>query len=168
MDKTRPSREQNLVDWARSSLNDSRKLNRIMDSRLEGQYSAKGALKAAQLAYQCLRHNPKSRPLMSTVVETLEPLVDLKDDIPVAHFVYTVAPEDPVKKQVVGEEAAVKEGGQTPERQRQQRRRSAGQRPHPGRLPKSPNEKTVFSFTDSELYKDGAPVDGARHRGRGA
>lgn len=89
VDKGRPPREQNLVEWARPVLNDSRKLGRIMDPRLEGQYSEVGARKAAALAYQCLSHRPRSRPLMSTVVSVLEPLKDF-DDVPIGPFVYTV------------------------------------------------------------------------------
>ncbi|KAK8571414.1 hypothetical protein V6N13_047104 [Hibiscus sabdariffa] len=74
VDKTRPSKEQNLVDWARPKLNDKRKLLQIIDPRLENQYSARSAQKACSLAYYCLSQNPKARPLMSDVVETLEPL----------------------------------------------------------------------------------------------
>ncbi|KAI3742806.1 hypothetical protein L1987_60502 [Smallanthus sonchifolius] len=74
VDKTRPSKEQSLVDWARPKLNDKRKLLQIIDPRLEGEYSVRGAQKACSLAYYCLSQNPKARPLMSDVVETLEPL----------------------------------------------------------------------------------------------
>lgn len=74
MDKTRPSKEQSLVDWARPKLNDKRKLLQIIDPRLEDHYPAKAAQKACSLAYYCLSQNPKARPLMSDVVETLEPL----------------------------------------------------------------------------------------------
>ncbi|KAE8734029.1 Serine/threonine-protein kinase [Hibiscus syriacus] len=74
VDKTRPSKEQNLVVWARPKLNDKRKLLQIIDPRLENQYSARAAQKACSLAYYCLSLNPKARPLMSDVVETLEPL----------------------------------------------------------------------------------------------
>ncbi|KAB2620652.1 serine/threonine-protein kinase [Pyrus ussuriensis x Pyrus communis] len=87
VDKNRPQREQNLVEWARPMLNEPRKLSRIMDPRLEGQYSELGARKAAALAFQCLSHRPKQRPKISEVVKTLEPLKDF-DDIPFA-FVYT-------------------------------------------------------------------------------
>jgi len=80
VDKSRPCREQNLVDWARPILMDVRKIARIMDPALGGQYSTKGALKAAAVAYQCLSQNAKSRPQMSAVVEALEPLQDLKDE----------------------------------------------------------------------------------------
>lgn len=95
VDKKRSSREQNLVDWARPMLNDPRKLCRIMDPRLEGQYSETGARKAATLAYQCLSHRPKNRPCMSAVVSILN---DLKDynDIPMGTFTYTV-PNTPDK-----------------------------------------------------------------------
>ncbi|XP_031407508.1 probable serine/threonine-protein kinase PBL17 isoform X2 [Punica granatum] len=72
MDKSRPSREHNLVEWARPLLNNNKKLLRILDPRIEGQYSVKTAMKVANLAYQCLSQNPKGRPLMSQVVEILE------------------------------------------------------------------------------------------------
>lgn len=72
LDKSRPSREHNLVEWARPLLNHNKKLLKILDPKLEGQYSHKTASKAAFLAYQCLSQNPKGRPLMSQVVEILE------------------------------------------------------------------------------------------------
>nr|GEV18098.1 serine/threonine-protein kinase At5g01020 [Tanacetum cinerariifolium] len=72
MDKSRPSREHNLVEWARPLLVHNKKLVRILDPRMEGQYSSKTAIKVANLAYQCLSQNPKGRPVMSQVVETLE------------------------------------------------------------------------------------------------
>ncbi|XAR63780.1 Non-specific serine/threonine protein kinase [Bertholletia excelsa] len=74
MDKSRPSREHNLVEWARPLLNHNKKLLRILDPRMEGQYSTKTAQKVASLAYQCLSQNPKGRPVMSQVVEILETL----------------------------------------------------------------------------------------------
>ncbi|XVE70716.1 hypothetical protein DITRI_Ditri10aG0093000 [Diplodiscus trichospermus] len=92
LDKSRSPREQNLAEWARPILNDHRKLGRIMDPRLEGQYSETGARKAAALAYQCLSHRPKQRPKMSDVVKTLESLQDY-EDIPIGPFVYTVPTE---------------------------------------------------------------------------
>lgn len=75
MDKSRPSREHNLVEWARPLLNHNKKLLRILDPRIEGQYSIKILMKVANLAYQCLSQNPKGRPVMSQVIEILEPLV---------------------------------------------------------------------------------------------
>ncbi|CAK9162887.1 unnamed protein product [Ilex paraguariensis] len=79
MDKSRPNREHNLVEWARPYLVERRRFYRLIDPRLEGRFSIKGAQKAAQLAAQCLSCDPKARPLMSKVVDTLKPLPDLKD-----------------------------------------------------------------------------------------
>ncbi|CAL4989887.1 unnamed protein product [Urochloa decumbens] len=70
IDKSGPSREQSLVDWALPKLNDKRRLLQIMDPKLQGQYSVRAAHKACILAFYCLSHNPKSRPIMSDVVET--------------------------------------------------------------------------------------------------
>ncbi|KDP27741.1 hypothetical protein JCGZ_19770 [Jatropha curcas] len=79
LDKGRPSREHNLVEWARPLLNHNKKVLRILDPRMEGQYSVRTAMKVANLAYQCLSQNPKGRPLMSQVVELLEG-VQTKDE----------------------------------------------------------------------------------------
>lgn len=72
LDKSRPSREHNLVEWARPLLNHNKKLLKILDPKIDGQYSSKTAIKVAHLAYLCLSQNPKGRPLMSQVVEILE------------------------------------------------------------------------------------------------
>ncbi|KAL0877092.1 hypothetical protein Bca101_026797 [Brassica carinata] len=74
MDKSRPCREHNLVEWARPLLNHNKKLLRIIDPRMDGQYTTKALMKVADLAYQCLSQNPKGRPLMSHAVEVLETL----------------------------------------------------------------------------------------------
>lgn len=66
--------EETLVDWAMPFLSDSRRVLRIMDTRLGGQYSKKGAQAAAALALQCLNSDPKIRPPMVDVVATLEGL----------------------------------------------------------------------------------------------
>uniref|UniRef100_A0A5B7A5J6 non-specific serine/threonine protein kinase n=1 Tax=Davidia involucrata TaxID=16924 RepID=A0A5B7A5J6_DAVIN len=74
VDKTKVGLEQNLVDWAKPYLGDKRKLFRIMDTKLEGQYPQKGAYTAASLALQCLSTEPKVRPRMAEVLATLEQL----------------------------------------------------------------------------------------------
>ncbi|XP_020265967.1 probable serine/threonine-protein kinase PBL17 isoform X1 [Asparagus officinalis] len=79
MDKSRPSREHNLVEWARPLLIHNKKLLKITDPRMEGQYTVKTLQKVANIAYQCLSQNPKGRPAMSQVVETLESLQDLPE-----------------------------------------------------------------------------------------
>ncbi|KAL5210764.1 hypothetical protein ABZP36_006387 [Zizania latifolia] len=94
VDKNRPPREQNLVEWARPYLTDARRLDRVMDRNLAGQYPARAAQKAAALAQRCVSLNPKSRPHMSAVVEALEPLLALDDDGLVGTFVYVAPPDD--------------------------------------------------------------------------
>lgn len=79
VDKMRAKPEQNLVDWAGPYLTSSRRLRCIMDPRLAGQYSIKGAKEMASLALQCISLNPKDRPKMPSVVEALEGLQNLKD-----------------------------------------------------------------------------------------
>ncbi|KAL8529015.1 hypothetical protein ACS0TY_006472 [Phlomoides rotata] len=74
LDKSRPAREQNLTDWALPFLKDKKKLQSIVDPRLDGEYPIKGVQKAAMLAYHCLNRNPKARPLMRDIVDSLEPL----------------------------------------------------------------------------------------------
>ncbi|XP_047329949.1 serine/threonine-protein kinase PBL34-like [Impatiens glandulifera] len=79
MDKSRPNGEHNLVEWARPYLGERRRFYRLIDPRLEGRFSIKGAQKAAQLASQCLNRDSKARPLMSEVVEALKPLPNMRD-----------------------------------------------------------------------------------------
>ncbi|XP_062161059.1 probable serine/threonine-protein kinase PBL3 [Alnus glutinosa] len=74
VDKTKVGIEQNLVDWAKPYLGDKRKLFRIMDTKLEGQYPQKGAYTAATLASQCLCAEAKVRPRMADVLLRLEEL----------------------------------------------------------------------------------------------
>ncbi|RWW84902.1 hypothetical protein BHE74_00006470 [Ensete ventricosum] len=79
VDKNRPTGEHNLVEWARPYLTSKRKIFRILDSRLGGQYSLAGAQKAAVLALQCLSSEARYRPTMDQVVAALEQLQDAKD-----------------------------------------------------------------------------------------
>ncbi|KAJ3683002.1 hypothetical protein LUZ60_013229 [Juncus effusus] len=79
LDEERGSRDETLVDWAKPYLNEKRKIFRIMDTRLEGQYSKKEAQMIASLAMQCLHSDPKNRPNMSDVLPELESLKQSKD-----------------------------------------------------------------------------------------
>ncbi|KAK7853461.1 putative serine/threonine-protein kinase pix13 [Quercus suber] len=72
VDANRRSGQQNLVEWLKPSLSNKRKLKSIMDIRMEGQYSTEAALLAVQLTLKCLESEPKNRPAMKEVVETLE------------------------------------------------------------------------------------------------
>ncbi|KNA18122.1 hypothetical protein SOVF_073700 [Spinacia oleracea] len=75
LDKSRPAREQNLTEWAIPLLKEKKKQLNIVDPRLGGEYPTKGAQKAAMLAYHCLNRNPKARPLMRDIVDSIEPLL---------------------------------------------------------------------------------------------
>lgn len=90
MDKNRPNGEHNLVEWARPHLGERRKFYKLIDPRLEGHFSIKGAQKAAQLAAHCLSRDPKARPLMSEVVEALKPLPSLKDMASSSYYFQTM------------------------------------------------------------------------------
>ncbi|XP_027918948.1 probable serine/threonine-protein kinase PBL16 [Vigna unguiculata] len=74
LDKLRPAREQNLTEWAIPLLKEKKKFVNIIDPRLDGDYPIKAVHKAAMLAYHCLNRNPKARPLMRDIVDSLEPL----------------------------------------------------------------------------------------------
>ncbi|CAN4090085.1 unnamed protein product [Withania somnifera] len=79
VDKNRPHGEHNLIEWAKPFLTSKRKILRIMDHRIEGQYSVEEALKAALLAVKCLALEPKFRPKMPEVVKALEQLQNLNE-----------------------------------------------------------------------------------------
>ncbi|XP_010490647.1 PREDICTED: probable serine/threonine-protein kinase NAK [Camelina sativa] len=72
IDKNQPVGEHNLVDWAKPYLLNKRRLLRVMDPRLQGQYSLTRASKIAGLALECLSIDAKSRPTMSEIVKKLE------------------------------------------------------------------------------------------------
>lgn len=88
-DSGRAKQEQSLIEWARPLLRDPRRVERLIDPRLEGQFSTKGALKVAALAHRCLSHHPKTRPEMSYVVSILDSLQGFQDTIS-EPFVYVV------------------------------------------------------------------------------
>ncbi|KAJ8750653.1 hypothetical protein K2173_015834 [Erythroxylum novogranatense] len=145
VDKSRPQREQNLAEWARPLLNDPRKLSRVMDPRLEGQYSEAGARKAAALAYQCLSHRPKTRPTMDIVVKTLEPLKDF-DDVIIGTFVYVVPSEtgeEDAKECDPKRDGRKDKGHETRHRHRKHRLHGSDRRTHLS----SPKSPTIHSET---------------------
>ncbi|XP_057538789.1 serine/threonine-protein kinase RIPK-like [Amaranthus tricolor] len=156
MDKTRPQREQNLAEWARPQLQSQRRLPRLMDPRLEGQYSEDGAQKAALLAYQCLSHRPKSRPKMSVVVKSLEPLLNIVHDIPSGPFVYTAPSEQSPSHDKMG--GHNHNGGERPRRRHDISRLRA---PKPSSIVNSdPNVQ--------KNLRNGFNSPGHHHMGRGA
>ncbi|KAM7256792.1 hypothetical protein ACFE04_012533 [Oxalis oulophora] len=93
LDKSRSAREQNLTEWALPMLKEKKKVLNIVDPRLQGEYPVKGVHKAAMLVYHCLNRNPKARPLMRDIVDSLDPLQQLLDhEIPTAAKVITLLP----------------------------------------------------------------------------
>ena len=74
IDVERPPMEQKLVEWAKPYLLDKGRVLRIVDQKLDGQYSLREAHKIASLCLSCLSEESKSRPTMKEVVESLESL----------------------------------------------------------------------------------------------
>ncbi|XP_022849051.1 probable serine/threonine-protein kinase PBL9 [Olea europaea var. sylvestris] len=79
IDKNKPSGEHKLVEWAKPYLANKRKLFRVLDNRIEGQYSMDEAHGVATLALRCISVEPKLRPTMEEIVKELEQLQDSKN-----------------------------------------------------------------------------------------
>ncbi|KAK0571043.1 hypothetical protein LWI29_010242 [Acer saccharum] len=142
MDNTRPGRQQSLIEWARPLMRDSRNLDRLMDPRLEGQYSTKGAQKAVALAYKCLSHQPKSRPTMSEVVKILESLQGFEDAF-LEPFVYVA----PVENDRSKERFDTKRGSKT------KQGTDSSDKNHGRRVRRIKLPTSLVAYSDSSLYK---------------
>ncbi|XP_004307509.1 PREDICTED: protein kinase APK1B, chloroplastic-like [Fragaria vesca subsp. vesca] len=89
-DNSKPPREKSLVQFAKnisSQGGSSKHANKkivalIFDAHIDGQYYQKRALKALNLAFQCISLEPQSRPDMNEVVEVLEQLQSSNDSFP--------------------------------------------------------------------------------------
>ncbi|CAH1417391.1 unnamed protein product [Lactuca virosa] len=79
MDRNRPAGEQKLLEWVRPFLDD-KNFPLIVDSRLDGKYSLRSALKLSLIANKCLSRDPKSRPKMSEVLEMINQLVVVQSE----------------------------------------------------------------------------------------
>ncbi|CAH8337994.1 unnamed protein product [Eruca vesicaria subsp. sativa] len=77
VDRNRPSVERNLVEWAKPYLANKRKVFRVIDNRLQDQYSMEEACKVATLSLRCLTTEIKLRPNMREVVSQLEHIESL-------------------------------------------------------------------------------------------
>ena len=78
LDTNQPSGEHVLVDWARPSLSEKKKLRKIMDRGLGEDYPIKGAMQVAGVVMKCLEAEPKSRPSMDQVLDSLETINAIK------------------------------------------------------------------------------------------
>lgn len=64
--------KKSLQDWLKLNLLNRGKMRMNMDVKLEGKYPPNLASKVAQLTLKCIQVEPKVRPSMKEVVETLE------------------------------------------------------------------------------------------------
>jgi hypothetical protein len=78
-DRKRPLEEQNLVEWAKPLLVSKRKIAKVIDSHIQGQYSSREVMKVARVIIQCLSKRPKYRPNIDEVMRSLEQLHDSND-----------------------------------------------------------------------------------------
>ncbi|WVZ59111.1 hypothetical protein U9M48_009309 [Paspalum notatum var. saurae] len=76
LDRNRPRGEQNLVDWVKPYSSDAKKLETIIDPRLQGNYSIKSAAQLASVANKCLVRHARYRPKMSEVLEMVQKIVE--------------------------------------------------------------------------------------------
>ncbi|KAL4295190.1 hypothetical protein GQ457_12G021660 [Hibiscus cannabinus] len=114
VDNSRLGREQSLVEWARPLIRDPKKIDRLIDARLEGQFSNRGAQKVAALAYKCLSHHAKLRPSMGDVVKILDSVQGFEDEF-VGTFVYVVPNEtDDSKEFLTKKDCGVEKHDQHP------------------------------------------------------
>ncbi|PWA42275.1 protein kinase-like domain-containing protein [Artemisia annua] len=73
LDTNRPTNEQNLIDWVKSSI-DSEKFEEITDARIDRTYSLKSVQSLCLIANMCLTKEPKSRPEMRHILEIVNQL----------------------------------------------------------------------------------------------
>ncbi|KAK9072543.1 hypothetical protein SSX86_008977 [Deinandra increscens subsp. villosa] len=73
--------EETLVEWVMPFLNENRGVFRIMDTRLGGRYSKKGAQAVVALALRCLHKDSKYRPAMDEVVTSLEEITNTPKNV---------------------------------------------------------------------------------------
>ncbi|KAG0566038.1 hypothetical protein KC19_7G033300 [Ceratodon purpureus] len=76
-DSTRPRGQQILVKWASPRLSED-KVQEVVDPKLGSDYLAKAVAKMAGIAAQCIQYEPDFRPNMSSVVESLQPLLHVR------------------------------------------------------------------------------------------
>ncbi|KAK1684440.1 hypothetical protein QYE76_045288 [Lolium multiflorum] len=79
VEKKRPKNEQKLLEWVRRHPAESEQFGDIIDARLEGRYSMRGAREISKLAHSCLANYAKDRPAMVEVVERLKQAMQHKE-----------------------------------------------------------------------------------------
>ncbi|KAL8215241.1 hypothetical protein R6Q57_004690 [Mikania cordata] len=102
VDKTRPPGKYSLVEWSKPYLAHKRKIFRVIDNRLEGQYTPEAAHAVANVSLRCLSIEPKFRPTMTEVVKELERLQDPKATRPRRHSSHGTRPRRPSAGNLAG------------------------------------------------------------------
>jgi hypothetical protein len=82
IDYKRSEKEQCLVEWAKPYLKPGIGFYQLMDPKLQGQFSPRGAYKAMKLVSLCLSPAQKSRPKMSEIVKMLQYILHCNCDMP--------------------------------------------------------------------------------------
>ncbi|KAI3456950.1 hypothetical protein Pfo_013613 [Paulownia fortunei] len=72
IDNSKPSEEQNLIDWAQPLFKDKKKFHLMADPLLKGNYPEKALYQALAIAAMCLQEEATTRPLITDVVTALE------------------------------------------------------------------------------------------------
>ncbi|KAG6503497.1 hypothetical protein ZIOFF_035812 [Zingiber officinale] len=79
IDRNRPKSEQKLLEWVKPYLSDTKKFRKIIDPKLEDEYSLKSAAKLSSVANRCLRRQSKSRPKMSEVLMMVQQIMEIPE-----------------------------------------------------------------------------------------
>ncbi|KAH7280010.1 hypothetical protein KP509_37G047900 [Ceratopteris richardii] len=71
IDQSRPSKEHNLVAWARPLFKDKTKYSQMVDPNLRGHFPMRGVFQALSVAAMCIHEQAASRPSIADVVTAL-------------------------------------------------------------------------------------------------
>ncbi|KAL7594352.1 hypothetical protein Lser_V15G30683 [Lactuca serriola] len=80
IDRNLPQSQQMLTNWVKQFPADSKIFWKMIDPRLDNQYSLSGAQKVAKLADSCMRNNPEDRPTMSQIIDVLQESIRDSED----------------------------------------------------------------------------------------
>ncbi|KAJ0970317.1 hypothetical protein J5N97_023194 [Dioscorea zingiberensis] len=94
LDKNRPKNEQKLLAWIKPYISDVKKFGKIVDPRMEADFSLHSGTRLAAVANRCLVRQSKMRPKMSEVLDMVQRIVETRE---------TGAPELPLKSSVLNE-----------------------------------------------------------------
>ncbi|KAJ9550873.1 hypothetical protein OSB04_014918 [Centaurea solstitialis] len=82
IDNNRPANERIQVDFIRPHLDRKQGIKRIIDTRIDGQYTTSVARRFAMIMKRCLSIQPTDRPTADEVVKALEELQDTQESSP--------------------------------------------------------------------------------------